>query len=81
MNNINTSKRYCNIRATNLQELLDAVNRNIANTYLMQVDMITEGDISTLDDFYCKMLIGILQDMREDIKGIITKEQNANAAK
>lgn len=66
-----TSKRYCNIRANNIQELLDAVNRNIANTYLMHVDMLTEGDITTLDDFYCKMLIGILQDMREDIKEIM----------
>lgn len=77
MNNINTSKRYCNIRAKNLQELLDSVNRNIANTYLMQVDMSVEGDITEKDDFYCKMLTGILQDMREDIKEIMRRETDA----
>lgn len=70
---LNLSKRYCNIRAKNLDELLESINRNIANTYLMRLSAIDADDLTGEDEFYCGMLIGILQDMKEDLQEIIQR--------
>lgn len=69
------SKRYCGIKSTDLKELLDAIERNISNTHKALLDMIDAGDLTESDVFYCDMIEGILLDLREDLKEIITKEK------
>lgn len=74
-------KRHCNIKATNLKDLLAALNRNISNTIMTKADMLMEGDLTETDAYYCDMLLGILMDLEEDLKEIIKKsfkETNAS---
>lgn len=68
----NQSLRYCSIRAKTLDEILDALDRNIANTYLMKLDMQIEEDITEKDEFYCNMITCMMQDLKEDLRDIIS---------
>jgi len=70
----NPRVRYCNIKATNLKDLLATLNRNIANTIMTKADMLMEGDLTETDAYYCDMLMGILMDLEDDLKEIISKE-------
>jgi len=67
------SERYCNIKATTLQELLQAIDRNINNSNLSILDMLDNEDCTDLDWHYCGMLKGILSDLKEDLIGIMDK--------
>ena len=71
-----TRERYCNIKASNLEELLQSIERNITNINIMQLDFIDNEDETPNDRFYCNMLRGLLLDMKEDVEGIIRVEFN-----
>lgn len=66
-----TRERYCNIKASNPEDLLQSIDRNISNINIMQLDFIDNEDETATDRFYCNMLRGILMDMKEDVEGIM----------
>jgi len=69
------SERYCNIKATNLQELLEAIDRNTHNTNLSIGDMLENEDCTALDWQYYGILKGRLSDLRDDLIEIMNKGQ------
>ena len=67
-------ERYCDLKATTIEELLAAINRNILNTQKILLDAIDADDLTDTDAFYCNMIEGILLDLREDLMNIMNKE-------
>ena len=77
---VNQSRqRYCELRANNLAEVLVTCERHITNIGRTQLDLLEEGDGTPNDDFYCGMMRGMWQDMRDDVKAIIEAGGQATA--
>lgn len=67
-------ERYCDIRATSLQEILSTCDRHIKNIGLTQLDAIENQDETDSDRFYCDMFRRSWQDLRDDVAAILAKE-------
>lgn len=67
-------QRYCNTRATSLEDILTTCERHLHNTTLMHLDFIDNEDITPTDEFYIKMLFGMWGDLREDVQNILQKD-------
>lgn len=67
-------ERQCEIRATNLEEVLAACNRHVHNITLTQLDLIDNCDGTATDAFYINMFREAWLDMRDDIQAMIDKE-------
>jgi hypothetical protein len=65
------SERYCEIRATTLEEILEACDRHIRNIGLTQLDYMDNGDGTPTDDFYCRMFRESWADLRDDVRAMI----------
>lgn len=61
--------RYCDIRATNMQEIIETCDRHIKNILITQYDLMEEEneEILARDLFYCNMFRDTWNDLREDI--------------
>lgn len=60
-------KRYCDIKSTSLDEILETANRHIQNITMTELDMINHRDLTPLDRFYVNMFRDTWCDLRDDI--------------
>ena len=60
-------KRYCDIKAHSLEDVLTTCERHIRNIGLTRYDMIEEGDLTPLDESYIKMFRDTWADLRDDV--------------
>lgn len=67
-------KRYCNIEAHSLQDILTTCERHIRNIALTRFDMIEEGDITPTDEFYIAMFRDTWTDLRDDVVEILGRK-------
>lgn len=67
--------RYCLIRATTLEQILETCDRHIKNIAMTKMDMVQEGDITKTDEFYCDMFRDTWKDLREDVQAMLDKEK------
>lgn len=72
-----TRKRYCNIRAKSLEDILATCDRHITNAGKMQADNIDCGDGTPTDDYYLNMMRYIWGDLREDVLAMIEEKKSA----
>lgn len=67
-------KRYCDIRANSLEDVLATCARNLRNISLTHIDLIENGDITPEDEFYIQYFSGTWADLRDDVQQML-KEQ------
>jgi len=65
------TKRYCDIRATSLEEILATCERHIRNSRLMEIDLLREGDGTELDFWYINMFRATWMDLRDDVREML----------
>jgi hypothetical protein len=70
-----TRKRYCDIKAKSLEDILATCDRHITNAGKMQADNIDCGDGTPTDDFYINMMRDTWGDLRDDVLAIMAKEK------
>ncbi|MNK14335.1 hypothetical protein D3C87_324460 [compost metagenome] len=68
-------KRYCDIKAHSLEDVLTTCERHIRNIGLTRFDMIEEGDITPTDEFYIKMFKDTWADLRDDVEQILKERK------
>lgn len=64
-------QRYCDLRATDLAGILATCHRHLSNINKTHLDLLDCEDGTPEDDFYIKMILGMWQDMRDDVQAII----------
>ena len=69
-----TRKRYCNIKAKSLEDVLATCYRHIRNINMTEMDLIEEGDGTPTDFWYISMFRETWSDLRDDVEKIL-KEQ------
>lgn len=69
--------RYCDIRATNLEEILKVCERHLTNISLTESDLIENGDGTGTDKFYIDMFRNTWADLRDDVKAIMEQADEA----
>ena len=72
--------RYCNFRATTLDEIFATCERHMKNINMTKLDLIQEGDGTETDFFYCDMFFRAWHDLYEDILAMKAKQNEAQAA-
>lgn len=75
------NKRYCDIKATNLDEILQTCERHIKNITATRLDLIEEKDITQTDEFYINMFLDTWTDLRDDVKEIINQLNSSTEPK
>lgn len=66
-----TQNRYCNIKATNLEEVLATCDRHIKNINMTHQDLLEGGDGTFADSFYIDMFRKTWTDLRNDVFDIL----------
>lgn len=69
-------ERYCDVKATTLEEILETCERHIHNTSLIMYDLLDNEDGSDIDQFYLNMISGTWSDLRDDVKQMINDRIN-----
>lgn len=64
-------QRYCDIRATSLEEILETCNRHIKNFNMTSIDLLDNEDGTETDFFYIDTIRGMWQDMRDDVQQML----------
>lgn len=72
-NDVEQDTRYCLIRATTLQQILDTCKRHLGNIALTEGDLLSEDEYSKTDQFYCGMFRRTWQDLHDDVSKMIDK--------
>ena len=68
--------RYCDIKATSLEEVPSTCNRHIANIIKTKLDLFDNDDGTPTDDFYIDMFLGTWVDLRNDVSNILKNNNN-----
>ena len=72
---VNMPKRYCDIRATSLDEIIETANRHIKNITLTELDLIDCEDGTSTDFWYINMFRDTWRDLRDDAIAMKEKEK------
>lgn len=64
-------KRYCDIRATSLEEVRQTCLRHIKNITATAIDLVDNDDYTELDVFYIHMFSETWKDLLEDVEKMI----------
>lgn len=72
-------KRYCDVKAKTLEEILATCNRHIKNINLAQYDLQDNGDGSETDMFYINLFREVWTDLRDDVQEMIDGEKRSTA--
>lgn len=68
-------KRYCDIRAECLQDLVSMADRHIRNIGMTLADAIDCEDATSADKFYTEMIRGQWQDLKDDVLAMIARSE------
>jgi hypothetical protein len=71
MSSESSTERYCDIRATTLQEVLETCERHVRNITRTEMDLITEGDGTESDFWYIDMFRRTWLDLHADVKAML----------
>lgn len=72
-----TRKRYCNIKATSLEEVLATCDRHIRNITLTELDLLENEDGTETDWFYINMFRDTWFDLRDDVEALLKEQRSA----
>lgn len=66
-----TRQRYCNIKASSLDEILKTCQRHLNNIDLLRYDLIENQDMNETHEFHIKMFKETWADLRDDVQNIL----------
>ena len=70
-----STERYCDIRATSLEEILATCERHIRNISMTEMDLLAEGDGTESDFWYIEMFRRTWADLRDDVRTMLNERR------